>query len=237
MTGVSGGNPDLGPEEAATSTLGVVWTSPLSSPLLNNLQVSLDWYEIDITDKIEIVNFSDFGQFCYDRRYNADLSATNQWCTMFSRNPVSGRVNDFEALNQNALRLEDERYRRAGRLAVRPGPGQLGVSWLVSWLDSFTTDGGRQRRGGGPSGPGRSERTSAVSRLPEWKSNLHVSYAWGDLTVGAGWRYIDSMLDANKNLDSRVQDSGDQLFRPGCELRVLVRIPARAARSVSGSKI
>ena len=36
--------------------------------------------------------------------------------------------------------------------------------------------------------------------LPEWKSNLHVSYAWGDLTVGASWRYIDSMKDSDSSL-------------------------------------
>ena len=31
--------------------------------------------------------------------------------------------------------------------------------------------------------------------LPEWKSNLHLSYAWRDLTLGAGWRYIDGLTD------------------------------------------
>ena len=51
--GKTGGNPDLGPEEATTSTIGVVWTPPLSSALFSNLQVSLDWYEIDIADKID----------------------------------------------------------------------------------------------------------------------------------------------------------------------------------------
>ena len=52
----------------------MVWTSRLSNQLLSNLQLSLDWYQIDITDKINVVFFDDFGQFCYDRRYNPDLS-------------------------------------------------------------------------------------------------------------------------------------------------------------------
>ena len=50
--GVAGGNPDLGPEEASTTTLGVVWTSRAAHPLLANVQVSLDWYRIDITNRI-----------------------------------------------------------------------------------------------------------------------------------------------------------------------------------------
>jgi outer membrane receptor protein involved in Fe transport len=36
--------------------------------------------------------------------------------------------------------------------------------------------------------------------VPEWKSNLHLSYEWRDLTVGAGWRYIDGMTDADLEL-------------------------------------
>ena len=73
------------------------------------------------------------------------------------------------------------------------------MSWLVSWLDSFTTTAedsvGAEDQWAGTIG------VNVGGSLPEWKSNLHVSYAWGDLTVGASWRYIDSMLDANKTWD------------------------------------
>ncbi len=74
------------------------------------------------------------------------------------------------------------------------GPGRLGVSWLVSWLDSYSV------AVTGSSVPAI-ERTGTIGgilgggSLPEWKSNLHASYAWRDLTVGASWRYIDSMTD------------------------------------------
>jgi outer membrane receptor protein involved in Fe transport len=36
--------------------------------------------------------------------------------------------------------------------------------------------------------------------LPEWKSNLHTSYSWGDVSVGLTWRYVDSMHDVNLEL-------------------------------------
>ncbi len=85
------------------------------------------------------------------------------------------------------------------------GPGQLGVNWLVAWVDSVTVGvhtgnvppeelvGTIGSLVGGSFGVGTS--------FPEWKSNLHLSYAWRDLTVGAGWRYIDSMTDADTTLD------------------------------------
>jgi outer membrane receptor protein involved in Fe transport len=83
------------------------------------------------------------------------------------------------------------------------GPGQVGVSWFVSWVDEFTisvVDSSappEDRVGlvggfGGFFGPA----------LPEWKSNLHLSYAWRDLTLGAGWRYIDALTDADTLTDS-----------------------------------
>ena len=79
------------------------------------------------------------------------------------------------------------------------------MSWLVSWLDSFTlavadstvpSDEHAGTIGG-----------SVGGSLPEWKSYLHVSYQWRDLTVGASWRYIDAMTDANLVPRSRLPDT------------------------------
>ena len=73
------------------------------------------------------------------------------------------------------------------------GPGQLGVSWLVSWVDSLTIAvAGSTAPGVDPSG---TVGLSVGSSFPEWKSNLHLSYAWRDLSLGATWRYIDDMTD------------------------------------------
>src|SRR4029453_3847066 len=68
--GFSGGNPDLDPEEADPLTLGVVLTSPFSSPWLNRMQVSLDWYRIEIEDAIVPVFFDEFIQRCFDPTHN-----------------------------------------------------------------------------------------------------------------------------------------------------------------------
>ena len=54
-TGIQGGNPGLEQEAASTVTLGLVWTSPLDHPALSSLQLSLDWYQIEIDDKIWFV--------------------------------------------------------------------------------------------------------------------------------------------------------------------------------------
>jgi outer membrane receptor protein involved in Fe transport len=47
-TGVVGGNPDLDPETADTLAVGVVLQPGAERPLLSALQVSIDWYRIDV---------------------------------------------------------------------------------------------------------------------------------------------------------------------------------------------
>ena len=213
--GKNGGNPDLGPEEATTSTIGVVWTPRLASALFSNLQVSLDWYEIDIADKIEQVLFFDFGQFCYDRRYNPDFSVTNQWCAMFSRNPVSGRVDSFQELYRNAYDWKTSGVDAQLDWRFDLGPGQVGVSWLVSWLDSFTATAegsvGAADEWTGTIGFDPPARLVGAS-LPEWKSNLHVSYGVG--RSHGGRELAVYRLDEGLGLrpEPRVQGSAGRLF-------------------------
>jgi iron complex outermembrane receptor protein len=201
--GVAGGNPDLGSEEATTTTLGVVWTSRLSHPLASSLQLSLDWYRIDIADKIDTVGFVDFGLWCYDARYNPDFSATNRWCAMFGRDAATGWIEDVRELRRNAYDWETSGLDLQVDWRFDLGPGQLGVNWLVSWVDSLTIAvAGSTAPVVDPSG---TVGLSVGSSFPEWKSNLHLSYGWRDLTLGATWRYIDGMTDADLELSPRFQ--------------------------------
>src|SRR5690606_4190792 len=51
ITALSGGNPDLRPEEADTTTAGFVYTPSFAS-WIEGLQMSVDWYEIDIDGRV-----------------------------------------------------------------------------------------------------------------------------------------------------------------------------------------
>jgi outer membrane receptor protein involved in Fe transport len=192
MTGVAGGNPDLGPEEAATSTLGVVWTPRFSHPLAANLQLSLDWYRIDIADKIEQIFTDQYVQFCYDAQYNPDFSPTNLWCTMFERDTVTGEIENFLDINQNAFDQETSGVDIQVDWRFDLGPGQVGVNWLASRLYSFETS---VRDSSAPStvSSGTVGSQAVGGSLPDWKFYLRLSYAWRELTVGATWRPVAAM--------------------------------------------
>ncbi len=205
VQGVAGGNPDLGPEEASTTTLGVVWTSRAAYPLLANMQVSLDWYRIDIKNRISDVFFEEFVANCYDARYNPEFSLDSEWCTPFRRDATTGGIVDVQQLLRNAYDWETDGADLQLDWRIDLGPGQLGVNWLLAWVDSVTVGvhtgsvppeelvGTTGSQIGGSFGVGTS--------FPEWRSNLYLSYAWRDATVGAGWQYIDAVTDADSTLD------------------------------------
>jgi len=209
VLGVDGGNPDLGPEEASTTTAGVVWTSPAAHPLFSNVQISLDWYRIDIADRIVTVGFQDFVLNCYDARYNPDFSVTSEWCSYFDRNAVTGHVENPRQLLRNVYDWETDGVDLQLDWQFDLGPGELGVNWLVSWVHAVEVGADVE----GNTVPAENRVGTIGSRftgsfgigeaLPKWKTNLHVDYSWQDLTVGATWRYIDAMTDIDATLSPR----------------------------------
>src|SRR6185295_12531733 len=202
--GVAGGNPGLGPEKASTSTVGVVWTRSLSHALVSNVQISLDWYRIAIADRISEVPFAQMIGHCYDARYNPDFSLTNDWCTYFARDAVSGEIQHVRGILRNAYDWKTDGLDLQLDWQFDLGPGQATITWLLAWVDSVTIDDNTappEELAGTIGSPIGGSFTLGVGvSFPEWKSNLNLSYAWRDLTLGATWRYIDAMTDANPSL-------------------------------------
>lgn len=74
-----GGNPDLGVEDATTWTIGVI-IEPI-----NNLSLTVDYFNIEITDAISSPAVGDVVNGCY-----AAPSPDTQPCQLISRNPTTG---------------------------------------------------------------------------------------------------------------------------------------------------
>jgi len=191
--GVVGGNPDLDPESGDTFTIGFVWTSRASHPLLSGMQLSLDWYRIEMEDAIQEIWPDEYIPLCFDARTNPRFEASNRWCSYFGRNDVSGEIEDFEITNTNIEGFELSGIDLQFDWTLAAGPGYVGLNALVSWMDSFKRL--------PPPGLPESELVGTVGdrlggSLPEWKTNLNLRYDWQSLGLGLQWRYIDSMQDA-----------------------------------------
>ena len=121
----------------------MVLTSPFASRWLDRLQVSLDWYRIEIDEAIVTVFADEFIARCFDRTFNPEFEVSNQWCGMFSRNPTSGDIVDaYEILrNSEGLRTSGVDLQLDWRFDL--GAGELGVNWLVR--TSIHSSGSRHR--------------------------------------------------------------------------------------------
>ena len=192
--GFAGGNPDLEPEKADTLTVGVVLTSPFTQRWLDRLQVSLDWYRIEVEDAIVTVGFDEFIDRCFDPTHNPEFDAANRWCSMFSRDPTSGDIVDAFAIFRNSEGFETSGLDLQLDWRFDLGPGELGLNWLVSYLDSFE----QLEAPGIP--PIELAGTAGGLSLPEWKWSLSLSYTWQSLAMDARWRYIDGMKDADSTI-------------------------------------
>ncbi|HEY4584982.1 MAG TPA: TonB-dependent receptor, partial [Brevundimonas sp.] len=89
---LTGGNPNLGPEEADTWTIGAVW-QPAFVP---SLRLSLDYYDIKIDKTVSSNSVNDVIQGCYSTTLNPSLTF-NEFCQLIGRNTANGTLNGVES--------------------------------------------------------------------------------------------------------------------------------------------
>jgi outer membrane receptor protein involved in Fe transport len=141
---VAGGNPNLGPEEADTTTLGIVW-EPDAVP---GLSLSLDYYKIEIDKAISNPTAAQVMNGCYGAAQNPSRSF-NSLCALILRSPVDGTLNGGSArgvvtsqsnLGQiwtSGYDLE-VRYRLPLRsLGLDAKWGRLDISWVANFVDKW----------------------------------------------------------------------------------------------------
>jgi len=156
------------------------------------MQVSLDWYRIEVEDAIVQATALNYIPLCFDARVNPGFSPDNELCRLFSRDPSSGDIVDLMDIYQNIVGFEVSGIDLQFDWSFGAGRGDVGVNWLASWMDYFDSI--------------DAEGLPAVNEvghignfiggsLPEWKWNLNLSYTWNALSLGGRWRYIDGMRD------------------------------------------
>lgn len=140
------GNPDLKPEQADTWTAGMVLRSPFSAPMLNRLRLSLDWWNIKLSDAIGLQSAGIALQQCLDPFYNtavtgaagnaaqAQTAAANPFCAgiRYDPAPILGAAN-FDVTYVNAGEVDIAGIDAQLDWAADVGPGTLTVNALVNY--------------------------------------------------------------------------------------------------------
>jgi iron complex outermembrane receptor protein len=115
-------NPTLGPEESESTTLGLVY----SPSFVDGLTLSLDWWKIELENTIVADTPGQILNDCY-------VEGLSSRCTLFTRDPVLGIVNNMNYGNRNAGVSNDEGWDFGALYRLGTGFGDFGFSLQTTY--------------------------------------------------------------------------------------------------------
>jgi iron complex outermembrane receptor protein len=174
-TSFSGGNPDVAPEKADTTTVGIVF----QPSFLTGFQASVDWWNIDISDAITQLT----SQQLVDRCVAGDASLC-QYVIRAGNNDIIQIDSLFINLNNQKIEGVDIElgYRRGVEL-LGGGPENVSLRLFGTRLMHNVT----QAPGGTPD-----EQVGQIATvgLPKWKATGILTYANGPVSSSVIGRFV-----------------------------------------------
>jgi iron complex outermembrane receptor protein len=203
--GFTGGNPDLLPEIAKTYTYGFVLNPRFDGPLTQNLQLSVDRYNIDISGAIGTLSGSNVFDNCYNLTganptYNPDSS----WCKLITRY-ANGVIDTITVTTSNLSEFQtsgvDTQFDWSFPLDAVGLPARLGTfafNAIVNYTDKYgiqTTSSSPVLQYAGTIGNQQVE-LNAISH-PKVKANYTFTWSVSDLQFALRGRFIGAMSNSN----------------------------------------
>jgi iron complex outermembrane receptor protein len=191
---LSGGNPDLQPETSRSSGLGIVYTPQQ----LTGLDLSIDWYQIQVRNAIADPGAQAVVDDCYMR--NADAA-----CAYIVRDPVNGTLHQVTDLKQN-LRggIETEGYDFTVNWRHEMPVGRLSAHWVTNYVDYFGEIGQPQPGStladgsiafGNTAGLSSPTVSNLFGVIWRWRSQLQVAWENDSWSASITGRYYSSILE------------------------------------------
>jgi len=197
------GNRNLESEDASTWTMGLVMRSPFDSALVRDLSVSVDFYNIKITNAIAPTD----ALTVYAKCFNSDgasnpgysLSDPGGYCSLIHRDAVSGDRQSVNTpfVNTGAIKTQgtdvDINWRAAlADMGMASAPGHVSANVVMTFLDYF--------------------KTQATSTAPfldsagtlnqggqyKWRSFTTLGYSFGSFDTGLTWLHLPSADPSQK---------------------------------------
>lgn len=170
----SSGNTDLVPEEADTTTFGVVLTPS------SDFGISLDYYDVKMDKAIITFGAADNVERCY--------STHPQVCSTIVRDPTTGRIDYVRAVPQNLEQLHLRGADVEANWRRDLSRGNLALRGLVSYVDTLSMDDGitASEMAGQTTQP----TVSGIGGQPHWRGSLSAIYRLDRLTLNASARYV-----------------------------------------------
>lgn len=209
---VASGSLIVKPEIGNTYTFGTVFTPSTDRATFKHLQLSLDYYQIRISDAIGPSGYQYVLNNCYNvSGANPSYSASNPDCALIDRNfggvpgssfRIGQPVENLGGLKNSGLDLEVDWRWHLADFGLGAHAGDFTFNSTVSWIHEYEIQ--------QVPGAAWNDYTgtipinlSATPAVPVWHSLTTLSYQVAPIPVSVGirWRYIDAMRDISTVLN------------------------------------
>ena len=201
VQGQSGSNRLLSPEKADTYSIGAVFT-PHAGGILNNINFSIDYYNIRIKGAIGTLSIGSILPRCFnsDGVSNTGYSANNSFCQRITRDTATGIIANasqglfnFATYKLSGIDFQADWRFGLDNLGMSAGAGSLQLNSVVTYLRSYQVSGLL----GSPTldyagSIGFGDVGGNISH-PKWKANSGLTYRVGGFDGTVRWRYIGAM--------------------------------------------
>ena len=183
------GNTALTPEKADTYTAGVVYRSQFDNYWLSGLTVSVDYYNITISNVISTIAGGTVINKCYNLDgSNPGYSATNAYCQLLHRD-ANGQLDMVRTPYLNLGGLKTAGVDTVIDWRADAGPGRITFNSVIGYKISFEQQ----------ALPGSAWQdfvgTINPNYFPKWQALTSLGYGWGPAELTMRWRYFASMKD------------------------------------------
>jgi outer membrane receptor protein involved in Fe transport len=175
---LSGGNPDLAPEQATVRTIGLAWRIPG----LDSANLRIDAYDITVDNGIGALGAETVLNQCL-------ATGAAVFCDAIERAP-GGAITAISAQLQNLAREETRGIDLEADWTVDAFGGRLGQRVLLAWVDErelVAFPDAEPLFGVGGYDPDR------FGAIPEWQGRYRMNWQRGDWSLGYSAQWIDAI--------------------------------------------
>jgi outer membrane receptor protein involved in Fe transport len=187
------GNPNLVPETAKTWTIGTVINSPFDSDLLQNLRLSIDYYNVKVDDAIGPQSVDVAQRQCFDPTFNPTFDVNSTYCLGINRVANDGALGNILLTYLNNGRFETDGVDMQIDWAFDLGPGRFTWNSVFSYLLSLKSaelPNDPLIDFAGTLGPTQNELNAGAF---DWKMFNTFGYTIGKWSASLNWQHLPSI--------------------------------------------
>jgi iron complex outermembrane receptor protein len=188
---LTGGNPELNPEDATTKTFGLVYSPTWAegTSWSERLDFEITYYDIQIEKAIQAVD----AQFILNR---CAEDPTDAICSSFSRDAF-GNIENFNNTLTNIGGIDTSGVDfNVTWTSPQYDWGYLNAAWTNSFVDEYTEINPDSTTASGFSSRDLDGIEVNDSAIPDWNSNLYVTANINKWKVTWGMRYINGVTES-----------------------------------------